>query len=51
MFLLPMTETTYWAIDLVILFISSFTGLLIGKFKGDGAYKGFVTGFEYGFIF
>lgn len=51
MFLFPMYETSYWAIGLVILFICSFTGLLIGKFKGNGAYKGFITGFEYGFIF
>lgn len=51
MSLFPMTETTYWTTGPVVLFISSLTGLLIGKFKMHDAYKGFVSGFQYAFIF
>lgn len=51
MFLLPMTEATYWLIGLATIAICGFIGFFIGKFKTHNSFKGFISGLQYGFIF
>lgn len=54
MFLLPMTEASYWRIGLAILaiiLIGSVIGLFIGNVKTHNSFNGFVSGLQYGFIF
>lgn len=51
MFLLPMTEASYWLIGPAIILISGFIGLFVGNVKTHNSFKGFVSGLQYGFIF